>query len=97
MVSRTMSTFTNGTTRRGGATKPENPTAEIDLNRWCIAVYRDNLQKGYNVMELSGMQRKRQETTAELKDKSKRFVYYIELLNFIYLKFRVMMGWRRVA
>ena len=47
------------------ATKPENPTAEIDLTG-SASLCRDNLR---NVMELSEMQMKRQETTAELTDK----------------------------
>ena len=43
-------------------------TAEIDLTG-SASLCRDKWQKGHSVMELSGMPRKRHETTAELTDK----------------------------
>ena len=67
-----------------------------------LSLCRDNWRKGHSVMELLGMQRKRQETTAELTDKFKcahnRNIFclnHTEPLN--YLKFRVMMGLGRDA
>ena len=81
------------TTRR--ATSHHLPSLQLPCKRTLLLrltltgsalLCRDNWRKGHSVMELSGMPRKRQESTVELTDKFPSVYIKPDLLNDLLLK-----------